>query len=43
MCKCDWCENARRDKKTGQFYCPYSTCLLTQKDILKILEALKRV
>lgn len=43
MTKCDWCENARLDKKTGRLYCPYSVCYLSQKEILRILEALRRI
>ena len=39
MNKCDFCTFSRNTKENG-FYCPYSDCKLTQKEINEILKLL---
>lgn len=40
MNKCDWCATARKDPRTGKLVCPYMSCMLSQQDIMTILQSL---
>lgn len=41
MRKCDWCPHSRL--KNGELKCPYSLCLLTESEIIKMLKNLRGV
>lgn len=38
MNKCDFCVYSKMNNSTGRLVCPYSTCILAQHQIDKLLE-----